>query len=1605
MKAVSSAAHAQKDSSASSSSSSSSSNGSSSSNDNNNNNNIKKIGVFISKAAATRSTKQKRENPAFQQMAQSSSHDPLASTASQATDSHVNTPSANDASSLSIYHTPNSPTAISDTLPNPSRFAVARTPSAVDFPGAFTTKPKLADPQHTAALNKFTIIPNAMKSKVAEAVGGSLANVVDGVYSFVSYVNPLASSSPAESPPSEHPDAVLQQSAADAEAAARARARTRTKANEPLRSAGGDAGSIGAVTPPTPDSIDNGAKPKAKNNENEDDENDSPPSAGMVLQVPSGGTSVAADLDEQCLADANANNPEHNRPPTPTKGAFARMLRLPAAPVTDPAKQASNAEYKQAVQKDPISRNVSQRTGLRFKPGSEEKRRYMRRLSKAPQLDAPEATSPARRSASSQNRRRSASASASGQAEAVAKARSSTLSSDESEMSEESESDDNSNDELALDEADFLPSDVEQFYHAAATTQRTESKTRAVEAWRFISPRVKRVKRRVLWRLFLAQEITPGVYSEATSRMIQKQRQMAGRQTVANGQARPANAGTPSSPVISPQQQRPEAGSGAATGSLAVAAAAAAHTQLGISEHSVPASPKRDASGAVGADVSNTGSLRRRMLETATMRSNSNNAGAEHKDPTDMFKKRTPSIAHSVESHSSVPSSIIRAHSNESATAQKNAIWAMEFSVCGKYLAAGGQDGVVRIWRIAPFAREQDREKKQNPRSPGSASPSPQKQHSPAQLLPQMQGQGQAQGQTQAQGQAAPPAMPRTRTATTSLGVVPDSGPATVGKMHHGRQQSILPADGADMMPFANSAPIARAKHHGRSFSVGQSNLSSSSAAHRIPLPHAQQDGHVAGLQQVPVPATVSEDAEHIACAAGTEPAGDVPLDSARQKQSPLGEQTDESCGDACTALVAAQLHPMHAYELLEPVPFRSYVGHAADILSLSWSKNGFLLSASMDRTVRLWHPHRPECLCTFRHRDIVTSVAFNPRDDRLFISGSLDCRLRLWDIPARGVRQWTGLPEGQMVTTVGFTSPRGDHIVAGTYRGMCVFYSTDGLAVLGRMHARSSRGRNAKGSKITGFSFAPTGQLPPAMARRLLGPAAQETLSSLESKNYQLLVSSNDSRLRMFLPRDRKVQRKYKGHANASSQSYARLSSDARYIVSGSEDHNIYVWSVAQDNAATVATHPQSDHIRRVGRVAARSNATAAAEARALPKGPGGGGGGSSSSIMDRKPLLATLFGKRRNNQGGGKEAAPHAEKLPQPDDSAEWESLDGKVEEKSIYEYFPAHDAAVSQALFAPAATLQYLADHEDPILSRPKARFTGANGEVENIPGASVDGTFRGDASSSQAAEAEEADRMVEDMTAIIVSADTFGNIRVFRKDINMRRRHGAHSAGVHGGSRTSLLKAKESLSSLSRHASKHSGGLAADDLSGYSMSQSRRGTMSQKQADEFQRSLLAAQQGSESPKALNGSASARPVSSFWGRLGRRMSQKRSSSSTFAGISSAASTNDDGSGSLRLRARAVSGGGGGGGDEQPHMPLVFPQDPAASATTVPPLAMLPASGAGGLATRTGGDVCKYCGHAQFLEFAVAGSAEADSKQKHRGPTLLVCKHCKRVKDMPDQ
>ncbi|XP_054721184.1 WD repeat-containing protein 44-like [Uloborus diversus] len=222
--------------------------------------------------------------------------------------------------------------------------------------------------------------------------------------------------------------------------------------------------------------------------------------------------------------------------------------------------------------------------------------------------------------------------------------------------------------------------------------------------------------------------------------------------------------------------------------------------------------------------------------------------------------------------------------------------------------------------------------------------------------------------------------------------------------------------------------------------------------------------------------------------------------------------------------------------------PFCRYKGHTAELLDVSWSKNYFILSSSMDKTVRLWHISRKECLCCFQHIDFVTAIAFHPRDDRYFLSGSLDGKLRLWNIPDKKVTLWNEL-DGQtkLITAVSFCQ-NGKIAIVGSYDGRCIFYYTDQLKYYTQIFVRSTKGKNAQGRKISGIEAMPG-----------------------EDK---ILVTSNDSRIRLYDFRDLCLTCKYKGYVNLSSQIKASFSHDGKYIISGSENQFIYIWKTSHDCA-----------------------------------------------------------------------------------------------------------------------------------------------------------------------------------------------------------------------------------------------------------------------------------------------------------------------------------------------------------------------------------------------------------------------------------------------------
>ncbi|KAK1682149.1 hypothetical protein QYE76_042997 [Lolium multiflorum] len=222
---------------------------------------------------------------------------------------------------------------------------------------------------------------------------------------------------------------------------------------------------------------------------------------------------------------------------------------------------------------------------------------------------------------------------------------------------------------------------------------------------------------------------------------------------------------------------------------------------------------------------------------------------------------------------------------------------------------------------------------------------------------------------------------------------------------------------------------------------------------------------------------------------------------------------------------------PEHVFGLSEK-PVKTFEGHSEDVLDLCWSKSQYLLSSSMDKTVKLWHMSSISCLKTFSHCDYVTCIQFNPVDDRYFISGSLDEKVRIWSVPKREIVDWHDLHE--MVTAVCYT-PDGQCALVGSHKGSCHIYDTSDSKLLQKKQIDlQTKKKKSSQKKITGFQFLP-------------------------GSSSKVLITSADSRIRVVDGFE--LVHKFKGFRNTNSQISACLAAKGRYVISASEDSHVYMW------------------------------------------------------------------------------------------------------------------------------------------------------------------------------------------------------------------------------------------------------------------------------------------------------------------------------------------------------------------------------------------------------------------------------------------------------------
>ncbi|KAJ4038286.1 hypothetical protein NW756_008581 [Fusarium oxysporum] len=220
--------------------------------------------------------------------------------------------------------------------------------------------------------------------------------------------------------------------------------------------------------------------------------------------------------------------------------------------------------------------------------------------------------------------------------------------------------------------------------------------------------------------------------------------------------------------------------------------------------------------------------------------------------------------------------------------------------------------------------------------------------------------------------------------------------------------------------------------------------------------------------------------------------------------------------------------------------PIREFAGHTGEVLSLSWSKNDFMLSCSTDKSARLWHPSQPTCLRVFQHDKTVPSIAFHPTDDRFFLSGSFDAILRLWSIESTSVAYSSSMTD--VITAVAF-SPDGKTAIAGSFTGTCIFLNTVGLKEERRTCTWPPYAKVEIGVKITGI-------------QTVLASGSNDA-----NPQVKVMITTNDSRIRIYNLTDQTLTAKLEGSLNLSSQIRARFNDDGSYVVCGSEEDRVHIW------------------------------------------------------------------------------------------------------------------------------------------------------------------------------------------------------------------------------------------------------------------------------------------------------------------------------------------------------------------------------------------------------------------------------------------------------------
>ncbi|KAL7274955.1 hypothetical protein RUND412_002109 [Rhizina undulata] len=218
---------------------------------------------------------------------------------------------------------------------------------------------------------------------------------------------------------------------------------------------------------------------------------------------------------------------------------------------------------------------------------------------------------------------------------------------------------------------------------------------------------------------------------------------------------------------------------------------------------------------------------------------------------------------------------------------------------------------------------------------------------------------------------------------------------------------------------------------------------------------------------------------------------------------------------------------------------------HTAPVTCVQWSPDSLhLLSCAQDNTAKLWDTETGQCIRTLKaHTAFVSSCAWAP-DGQSFVTGSMDLNMILWDIDGNIKHKWTGSRIYDMTIT-----PDGKRLVA--------------ICTNKKLHVYNFA------TKEKEYEWTMDCEL--------------TCISASKDPRY-ILVSMGIQEVQLLDIERAEVTRRFIGQKQGEFMIRSCFGgADENFIVSGSEDSNVYVWH--KENGTLVLKLP--GHVGTVNCVA----------------------------------------------------------------------------------------------------------------------------------------------------------------------------------------------------------------------------------------------------------------------------------------------------------------------------------------------------------------------------------------------------------------------------------